>query len=154
MIFKTLLDGSSEKYCSECDHVFFDTSSPAVIIAVTNTNYILLTRSVGWNIPHWGLVAGHVKSLETAEEAAIREVKEEVGLELQNLKIIRTYSHRKFNLLMIGFTAETQSYKVIKSIELEKAAWFKLSEPLPMRPNSIAAQLVKTIFPNTCLVAT
>ncbi|RLI44248.1 hypothetical protein DRO61_12365 [Candidatus Bathyarchaeota archaeon] len=140
--FKTLLDGSKEKYCSKCDHVFFDTSSPAVIVAVTNTNRILLTRSVGWVHPYWGLIAGHVKSGESAENAAIREVQEEVGLELFDLQLLKTYPLNNQNLLMIGFKAKTQQMHIEKSKELKNAAWFQLSGPLPLRPNSIASQVV------------
>jgi len=142
LTFKTLLDGSSEKYCSKCDHVFFNTSSPAVIIAVITTNQILLTRSVGWVHPYWGLIAGHVKSGESAENAAIREVQEEVGLELCDLHLLKTYPLKHRNLLMIGFKAKTQQIRIVKSNELENAAWFPLSEPLPLRPNSIASQVV------------
>jgi len=143
LIYKTLLDESVERYCPDCDRVFFDTSSPTVIVAIINANRILLTRSVGWKHPYWGLIAGHIKSGETAEEAAMREVHEEVCLEFFDLKILRTYTVKDRNLLMIGFTAKTKNVSIKKSKELEKAAWFKLCEPLPLRPNSIAAQVVK-----------
>lgn len=143
LVFKTLLDGSVEQYCSECNQVFFDTPTPAVIVAVTNAGSILLTRSVGWKHSFWGLVAGYIKSGETAEEAAKREVKEEVGLEIFNLELLTTYTRKERNLLMIGFKAETKSTSIIKSKELEKTTWFKLSEPLPLRPNSISTQIIK-----------
>lgn len=145
LTLKTLLDGSREKYCPYCDHVFFDTSSPAVIVAVTNTDKILLTRSVGWNHPYWGLIAGHVRSGETAEDAAIREVREEVGLKIFNLKILETYAHKRRNLLMIGFSAETRDFQILKSIELEEADWYTLHETLPLRPDSIASQVVRQV---------
>ena len=61
LFFKTLLDGSREKYCIECDQVFFNSPSAAVIVAVINGDRILLTRSVDWKHPYWGLVAGHLK---------------------------------------------------------------------------------------------
>lgn len=152
LTFKALLDGSSERYCPECDHVFFDTPSPAVIVAVTNADRVLLARSVGWEHPYWGLIAGHVKSGETAEEAAVREVREEVGLEVFDLRIIRTYADEHHNLLMIGFTAKTRSTDVNKSGELERAAWFKLCEPLPLRPNSIATKIVAHLFSEVRLI--
>ena len=140
LIFKTLLDGSKERYCPECDRVFFDTPSPAVIVAVIHADRILLTRSVDWTQPFWGLVAGHVKSGETAEDAAFREVREEVGLDIFALQILGTYTTR--DLLMIGFTAETERDGIQKSIELETAAWFPVHEPLPLRPGSVAHQVV------------
>jgi hypothetical protein len=72
---ETLRDETKEKYCSKCDHVFFEAPSPTVIVAVTNADRILLTRSVEWKHPFWGLIAGHLNAEETAEEAAVREVR-------------------------------------------------------------------------------
>lgn len=148
LVPKTLRDGSTEQYCTECDHVFFDSPSPAVIVVVTETNRVLLTKSGGPAYPYWGLVAGHVKSGETAEEAAAREVYEEVGLKIFDLEILRTYAMKNNNLLMIGFSAKTNSFGIAKSNELEEAAWFRINEQLPMRPNSISAQIVKQIQDN------
>ena len=148
LIFKTLLDGSAEEYCKSCDYVFFDTPSPAVIVAVIERDRVLLTRSVGWEHPYWGLIAGHLKSSENAEEAVIREVCEEIGLEISDLEILGTFLRpdRHRNLLMIGFTAKANSVSIRKSEELEKATWFSLYETLPLRPNSIANQLIKQIL--------
>ena len=144
LILKMLLDGSSEKYCSACDHVFFDVPSPAAIVGVINGDKILLARSVGWTHPYWGLIAGHIKTGESAERATIREVQEETGLEAHDLKILGTYP-RDPDMLMIGFMAKTDSDKIERSQELEKACWFKLSYQLPLRPNSIASEVVKQI---------
>jgi len=145
---KVLLDGSREKYCQKCDRVFFDEPSPAVIVAVTNNDMILLTRSVGWNHPYWGLVAGHVISGETAEETAIREVHEEVGLDISTLEILGTYAAKSRNLLMIAFKSHTEGTDIKKSQELQEASWFKMDEPLPLRPKSIAHQVATKTFPS------
>jgi NAD+ diphosphatase len=145
---KTLLDGSVEKYCPNCDHVFFDEPSPAVIVAVINDNNILLTRSIGWEHPYWGLVAGHIKSGETAEETAVREVNEEVGLNIKSLSILGTFASKDRDLLMIGFKAYSENTNIKKSQELEKAEWFGLNDLLPTRPSSIASQVVSKITSN------
>jgi len=135
LVFKTLLDGSKEKYCPKCDHVFFDTPISAVIVAVTSADRVLLTRSIGWKHPYWGLIAGHVESGETAEDAAIRETREEVGLEIFDLKILKSYVKSQMNaysdLLMIGFLAKAKRTRIKRCRELDNAAWFKLHEPLP-----------------------
>lgn len=139
-------------YCSKCDHVFFDSPSPVVIVAVTSTDSILLTRSVEWKHPYWGLVAGHLKPKETAEAAAIREVYEEAGLTIYNLRILRTYvittedAHR--SLLMIAFSAEAKDKRIRKGKEPEKVAWFKSCEPLPLRSKAVSSQIVSQVFPN------
>jgi len=146
LVFKTLLDGSRERYCPGCDHVFFDEPSPAVIVAVTRRDKILLTRSVEWKHPYWSLVAGHVKSGETAEEAAVREVKEETGVQIFNLQILGTYAPEHRDLLIIGYGAETDDTGIKRSQELEKADWFSLHDPLPLRPDSTAAKIVAKIL--------
>jgi NAD+ diphosphatase len=143
LMLKTLLDDSEEMYCEKCDHVYFDSPSPAIILLVQEDGRVLLTRSVGWKHVYWGLIAGHVKTGETAEEAAIREAREEVGIEIYNLTILGTYLHKARNTLMIAFMAETNMSQLSLSKELEDAAWFQLYVPLPLRPQSIAAQVVK-----------
>jgi len=116
-----------------------------VIVAVVNGDKILLTRSVGWNHPYWGLVAGHVKSGETAEETAVREVREEVSLVVKNLSIVGTFAHKDLDLLMIGFRANSENTDIVISQELEKAEWFNLNGNLPTRSCSIASQVVSRI---------
>jgi NAD+ diphosphatase len=146
LVPKILLDGSEEKYCATCDHVFFDSPTPAIIVAVIMNNQILLTRSVGWNHLYWGLIAGHIKAGESAEETVVREVYEEVGLKISNPYFLGTYAHKQRNLLMIGFKAETKEMQIKKSIELEEVSWFKLTKKLPLRPNSISHQIVEKIL--------
>ena len=152
LILKLLYDGSNEKYCQQCDHVFFDSPSPAIIVAVTNGSRILLTRSIEWTHSYWGLIAGHIKSGETAERATKREILEEVGILIHNVTILRTFVHRK-NLLMIAFKACTSEHKITPSQELAAATWFNLDEPLPLRPTSIASQVVRQLYPDMRLIS-
>jgi len=147
LVFKSLLDGSKEKYCDACDYVFFHTPFPAVIVMVTNSNRVLLARGVGWKHPYWGLISGHIDVGDNAEKTAIREVREEVGLEVSNLEFLRTYATKRRDLLMIAFKAETKETSIKKSQELEDARWFNLSDPLPMRSESTSAHIVKHVFP-------
>jgi len=152
LVLKTLRDGTKEKYCSTCDHVFFDASSPAVIVAVTNANRVLLARAVEWQHPHWGLISGHIKAGETAEQTAVREVYEEVGLKVQDLKILKTYVTKDQDFLMIAFKAETNDFTIRKLKELQDADWFDLGKPLPMRSTSISAQVVLHVFPKATYI--
>jgi NAD+ diphosphatase len=147
LVWKNLYDGSKEKYCDDCNHVFFRTPSPCVIVMVTNANKVLLARGIGWAHPYWALISGHIRPEETAEEAAIREVHEEVGLQVSSLEFLRTYTIKMHDLLMIAFKAETKNTSIKKSQELEDANWFDLCHPLPMRPESTAAHIIKHVFP-------
>jgi len=113
LTLKPLSDGSEEKYCAQCDHVFFETPYPAVIVAVATNNKVLVNER--------GLIAGYIRQGETAEQAAIRETREEVGLEISNLTFVNTYSAKKGNLLMIGYKAKAKDAHVKRSSELRKA---------------------------------
>lgn len=148
LVFKTLRNGSKEKYCEKCDCVFFLSPSPSVIVMVTNANKVLLARAVEWEHPYWGLISGHIKVGDTAEETAIREVYEESGLKVSNLKFLKTCVSKTQDFLMIAFKAQTKNTLIKKSLELEDARWFDLRHPLPMRPESIAAQVVQHVFPS------
>jgi len=139
LTIKTLSDGSKEKYCAQCDHVFFETPYPAVIVAVATNNKVLINER--------GLIAGYIRQGETAEEAATRETSEEAGLEISDLTFVNTYSAKKRNLLMIGYKARAKDTHIKKSGELKKAVWCDLNKPLPLRPRSIAAQLIRQSFP-------
>lgn len=139
LVAKTLSDLSKEKYCDKCDHVFFNSPYPAVIVAVAHNGSILINER--------GLIAGYIRPGETAEEAAIREAREEVGLEILDLTFVNTYPAKDRNLLMIGYRAKARDTQIMKSSELKKAVWCDLDKPLPLRQQSIAARLVRQSFP-------
>jgi NAD+ diphosphatase len=147
LALKLLNDGSKEKHCQQCNQVFFNSPSPAIIVAIINGSRILLTQSIEWTHSYWGLIAGHIKSNETAEHATKREILEEVGITVHNVSILRTYIHRN-NLLMIAFKTSTTEQNISPSQELAAADWFTLNEPLPLRPNSIASQVVQYLYPD------
>ena len=146
LILKTLYNGSREKYCEKCDYVFFLSPFPSVIVMVTNANKVLLVRAVDWKHPYWGLISGFVRLGETAEEAAVREVHEEVSLKASNLEFLKTYALEARDLLMLAFKVQAEDSSIRKSQELEAARWFDLRHPLPMRPESIAARIVQHVF--------
>jgi len=152
LIYKKLKDGTREKYCSSCDHVFFHALYPCIIVLISNANKILLARGVEWKQPYWALISGYIKPGETAKKAAIREVQEEVGLNIRNLELIDTYAQKDKNLLMIAFRSKVEDSFIKKSQELETAKWFDLSCPLPLRPESTAFSIVKRTFPEIKLV--
>lgn len=152
LALKLLYDGSEEKHCQQCNQVFFNSPSPAIIVAVINGPRILLTRSIEWTHSYWGLLAGHIKASETAEHATKREIFEEVGITVHKVSILRTYIHRN-NLLMIAFKACTENQKISTSQELAAAKWFDLNESLPLRPKSIASQVVQYLYPDVRFLA-
>jgi NAD+ diphosphatase len=149
---KNLYDGTKEKYCEPCDHVFFPDPSPTIIAFIHKDAKILLIKGTGWKHPHWGFVAGHIQPGESAEEATRREVKEEVGLTIDNLKYVSSYAHAtdRHNL-MLAFEAQAHNENITISQELVEARWFDLNAALPIVPNSILTDIIKIVFPTVSI---
>ena len=96
------------KRCTHCGKEIWPSPAAAVIVAVTRNEgrEILLVQSKNFKRDYMGLVAGFVETGETLEEAVRREVREETGLEIRNLRYFDSQPWPFPNVLMAGFTAE------------------------------------------------
>jgi NAD+ diphosphatase len=83
---------SAKKQCMSCKQIFYPNLAPAVMVLIHKGNEVLLVRSPHFKPGVYGAIAGFIDSGETAEVAAGREVKEEVGLEITNLTYFETQS--------------------------------------------------------------
>ena len=132
------------KLCAECGLVVFPRMSPAVIVAVIRGDRILLARSPRFPEGRYSVLAGFVEPGESLEECVRREVREEVGLELKNIRYFGSQPWPFPNSLMIGFTADHASGEMtIDGREIVEADWFK-ADHLPRIPPrlTIARQLI------------
>ena len=114
---------------TDCGAILFPRTDPAVIIAVTFENQILLGRQSDWPKGMLSVLAGFVEPGETPEHAAAREVFEEAGVLTKN--IVYQYSQPwPFPAsLMLGFTGEAESTDLaVNTDEVEMAAWFTREE--------------------------
>lgn len=112
--------------CPECNLVIFPKISPAVIVAITCNNKILLAKGKNYKGDFYALIAGYVDIGESIEETVIREVKEEVGLDIRNLKYYKSQPWPFSGSLMLGFTAEADDTQpiIIDEKEISAAGWF------------------------------
>jgi NAD+ diphosphatase len=136
--------GERGKECPECGELFYPRISPAVIVLIRKGHEVLLARSPGFPPGMYSLIAGFIEPGETAEAAVIREIKEEVGIEVKNITYFGTQPWPFPNSLMIGFTAEYSSGNIQPDgFEIEDAKWFSI-EKLPVLPGkiSIARKLI------------
>lgn len=136
---------TAEKKCTTCDHSFFPRFSPAVMVLIQRENEVLLARSAHFPPGIYSALAGFIDLGESAEQAAHREVKEEVGLEITDLTYFGTQTWPFPDSFMIAFTAQyLRGELVIDKDELEDARWFSLDGPLPQfSPTaSIARRLI------------
>jgi len=113
-------------YCPECSLIVYPKISPAVIVAITCNDKILLAKGKNYKGDFYALIAGYVDAGESIEETVVREVKEEVGLDIRNLKYYKSQPWPFSSSLMLGFTAEADDTKpiVIDDNEIKDAGWF------------------------------
>ena len=106
---------------------------PAVLVIVRHDSRILLARHRYHATDLPVLIAGMIEEGETAEEAAVREVSEETGLDVTLSGILGTYRYRddQRTLLMIAVLATSRSTEIQLDNELTHAAWYELDELPP-----------------------
>lgn len=116
-------------FCDSCGVFRFPVFSTAVSTAVLNRelNKILLIQQ--YNRKNYILLAGYVSKGENAEEALVREVKEEAGLDIIAYEYMRSEYFAPSNTLMLNFVSVADSEDLSRmSNELDHAAWFTLEE--------------------------
>ena len=125
--------------CPSCGQIIYPRISPAVIVAVTDGDRILLTKHARGNYSHYALVAGFIEVGETAEDAIVREVYEEVGLRIKDIRPYKSQPWGLSDTLMLGFTARLDgSDRVrIQREELKEATWFP-REQVPLLPYHVS----------------
>jgi NAD+ diphosphatase len=130
--------------CPVCGLLAFPRLSPAVITLIEREGEALLARGRAFPVPMYSCVAGFVEPGETMEEAVHREVREEVGVELSEVRYVASQPWPFPHSLMIGFEATWASGEiVVDEDEIVDAQWYR-PDDLPMIPPgmSIARTLI------------
>ena len=126
------------KVCARCEAVYYPRVSPAIIVAVKNGNKLLLARNKQRKHGFYSVLAGFVEPGETLEECVSREVREETGIEVDNIKYFASQPWPFPNALMIGFTADYAGGEIkVDGREIADAGWFS-PDNLPRVPGSIS----------------
>ena len=126
------------RVCNKCGQIFYPRLSPAVIVAVTKGDKLLLARNKSFPSGRYSVLAGFVEAGETLEECIKREIKEEVGIEVKNIRYFGSQSWPFPNSYMLAFTAEHDKGEIrIDDSELADAGWFGADE-MPQIPGSIS----------------
>ncbi|HXX58499.1 MAG TPA: NAD(+) diphosphatase [Thermodesulfovibrionales bacterium] len=137
-------DEERARVCTQCGLVHYPTVSPATIVAVTKGRQILLARSHRFHSDFYSVLAGFVEYGETFEECVKREVKEEVGIDVKNIRYFGSQHWPFPNTLMVGFTAEYGGGAITPDdLEIKDARWFDADDlpAIPMK-GSIARRLI------------
>ena len=133
-------------FCPSCQTTIYPKISPAIIVAILSNDKILLARGANFRNNFYSLVAGYVDIGESIEDAVVREVKEEVGLDIHNIRYYKSQPWPFSGSMMIGFIADADDKQPIKidNKEIAEAAWFSRNS-LPNHPQnrSIAGELIE-----------
>ena len=128
--------------CPVCGNEVYPKIAPAVIVAVTSGEKLLLTKYSGRVYKRYALIAGFTEIGETAEETVEREVMEEVGLRVKNIRYYATQPWGTDSNLLIGYFADLDGDPdiTLDHDELAVAEWFD-REDIPIGNDQISLTL-------------
>jgi NAD+ diphosphatase len=154
-----IADAGHRRHCPNCQADHFPRTDPVIIIVVCHEGRILLGRQASWQPGMYSALAGFVEPGETIEAAARREVFEEAGVRLGEVRYLASQPWPFPANLMIGLTGDALSEAItIDARELEEARWFTFAEARMMadrthpeglwatHPVAIAHQLVRAVL--------
>lgn len=136
------------KHCPQCQQQYYPRITPAVIVAVSRGDQLLLARSkrhpAGW----YSVIAGFVEAGENLEACVRREVAEETGVQITNISYFGSQSWPFPNNLMLGFTADYLAGELTPQLdEIEDLQWFHVDLlPRYPKPPSIAYTLIQAFI--------
>lgn len=126
-------------YCDACGFQAYPTISPCVIVAVYDGERLLMTKYAGRAYTNYALIAGFVEIGESLEQAVHREVKEEVGLKVKNIKYYKSQPWPFTDTILAGFFAELDGDDAIslQEDELSLGIWLNRKD-IPPAERSIS----------------
>jgi len=137
--------GERARVCPNCGHSAYPRLSPAIMALVWRPGELLLARSPGFAAGRYSALAGFVEAGESLEECLHREVAEEVGVAVQDLRYYGSQNWPFPNSLMVAFTARWLRGEIVpQPAEIEDAQWFALDALPDIPPRfSISGHLIR-----------
>lgn len=125
--------------CSKCSVLYYPKLTPCVIVLIHRKSDILLARNIRYkDSPMYSLIAGFIEVGETVEQAVHREVQEEIGVSVRNIRYQASQTWPFPSQLMLGFYAEYEDGEIdIQEDEILTADWFPLNK-LPLTPPTLS----------------
>jgi NAD+ diphosphatase len=145
----TIRTGESSMVCPSCGLVAYPRISPVVMVLIRRGDELLLARSPRFKPGVFSALAGYVEAGETLEQCAKREVLEEVGIEITNLRYFGSQPWPFPDSLMVAFFADYAGGTITPDpSEIEAAGWY-LRSALPALPEQVT--LARQLIDAACL---
>lgn len=145
LTLKVMGDDGPTPWCADCGKPWFAMFPVCVISLVYNdAGEVLLLHQGYIHQTMLNLVSGYATPGESAEQAAMREIKEETGMDVKDLELVRTFWFDRKGMLMIGFFAHVEGRPSPRiSQEVDTARWYKVEEApsLVHQPGSVSHTL-------------
>ncbi len=120
--------GGWQGHCAQCGLDHYPRTDPAVIVAITDGERLLLGRQANWSARRYSTLAGFVEPGETLEQTVVREVMEESGVRVRSSRYLASQPWPFPSSLMLGFIADAEPDPPQANEELEDARWFDREE--------------------------
>ncbi|QAA34234.1 NAD(+) diphosphatase [Clostridium manihotivorum] len=136
------------KVCPSCSNVMYPVICPAIIVAVKRDDKILLAHNANFKNNMYSLIAGFVEAGEELERTVEREVFEEVGIKIKNIRYHHSSPWSFPNSLMLGFVADYESGDIkVDGKEILHADWFDIDN-FPNIPEkfTLARKLIDAVM--------
>lgn len=133
------------KVCETCNHLFYPRLSPCVIAVITRGDHCLLAHNANFPQGYYSALAGFIEAGETVEQCLHREVKEEVGIGISNLRYFGSQPWPFPGQLMLGFHADHASGEIdVDGEEILDARWWRYDQlPLVPTASTLSGQLIE-----------
>ncbi len=140
-------DEGAVPYCPVDDIMYFDTPKPCVVVAVMKGKEILLLKQSYIFKDSKVLVSGYVTNGESVEETVYREVKEETGITVGDIKYLGSDYLASKEIIMLTFSATYIEGQITKSSEVEWADWSNIDDAIcEMREDEIGKRVIRKVL--------
>ncbi len=140
-------DEGGVPYCPVDDTMYFDTPKPCIVAAVVRDNQILLLKQSYIFKDSKVLVSGYVSNGERVEDTVRREIKEETGIDVGDVKYLGSECLAEKEIVMLTFLARYEAGEINKSSEVEWVDWSNIEDALcEMREDEIGKNVVRKVL--------
>lgn len=126
-------------YCDNCKNMEYPKIMPAVIVGLIDGNRILMSKYAGRDYSHYALLAGFIEIGEALDKGIRREIMEEVGLKIKNIRYYKSQPWGLSDTLLLGFFVDLDGDDTvtIDKNELAVAKWFEREE-IPVKEHNFS----------------